>query len=159
MVVRWDAKGGAPTLAALPSTAPGGNVDLVAAADDVVVINTATELVGYRVLDTGPSEQAALAPPDRVAAILDRAGPSTSSSIEHDRRMYEEVRSIPGFERELRTLARQPHPTRRDRAVDAITALRLPGVADLLLDEIFRVGSDVDSVETLTYSRDPRPTS
>ena len=141
VVVRWDAKGGAPTLAALPSTLATSNGAIAAAADDVIVVETTAGLVGFRVLESGPSEQVALPPADRVAAILDRAGLNASytrASIEHDRPIYEELRAIPGYERELRALVGQPHAARHDRAVDAVTALGLPGVADLLLDEIFR---------------------
>ena len=141
VVVRCDAEGGPPALAVLPQPATPRYRRLVAAEDGVIVVRDADELVAFRVFETDVAEEVALSPVDRVKAILDRAGTHpgyTAASIANDRAIYDELRAVPEVDRHVMALAKEAHPTRRERAVDAAIALRLPGVVDLLLDEISR---------------------
>jgi len=141
VVVRCDGHGGTPALAQLPQLPVGERRQLVAAEDGVIVVRVRDELVAYRVFELDPSEAASMSPMERVQAILDRTFANTyhtAESIAANGPIYDELRMVPGYGEILLALARQEHPTRRDRAVDAAMGLRVPGVVDLLLDEIFR---------------------
>jgi outer membrane protein assembly factor BamB len=141
IVVRCGAPPGKPTLAQLPWPAGATYGQLRAAEDGVVVMRAGDDLVGYSVFDTEAPEEVALSPLDRVRALLDRAGSGTNytvQSIAGNRAVYDELRDVPDVGRHLMALVNEPHATRREQAVDAATALRIPGVVDLLLREIFR---------------------
>jgi hypothetical protein len=78
---------------------------------------------------------------ERVRAILDRAQLNlyhTAEFIQVNQPLYAELRAVPDAPRHLLAFARDAAPERRERAIDAATALRIPGVVDLLLGEIFR---------------------
>ena len=141
VVVRCGTPQRKPTLAQLPRPATASYWKLVAAEDGIIVMRVDDELVAYRVFDTDPPEDVALSPVDRVRAILDRAmghPKHTAGSIASNRHLYEELRAVPDVGRHLMTLIHGGHHPRRDRAVDAATALKVPGVVDVLLAEIFR---------------------
>ena len=146
VVIRCGARPGKPTLAQLPRPAAANDWRLVAAEDGIVVMHAGDEMTGYRVFDTEPPEQVALSPIDRVRAILDRASSHpnyTLDTIANNRRVYDELRAVPDVGRHLMALVNEEQAARRDRAVDAATALRVPGVVDLLLGEIFRAPAAV----------------
>jgi outer membrane protein assembly factor BamB len=140
VVVRCGKQGN--VTAVPPPPTPGwGFWRFAAAWDGTLVFRSHTKLAAFSVFDVGPSEQSGLPPRERVRAILDRADrhPSdTAGSIRHNRAVFEELRAIPGHAATLLALAKDATFSQRDRAVDAATALRIPGVVELLLREIFR---------------------
>jgi outer membrane protein assembly factor BamB len=139
VVVRCEGHGGEPSLAQLPQS--GYSEKLVAVEDGVIVVRGPDALTAYRVFETDPAESVALSPRERVQAILDRTSQNTyhtAESVAANKAFYDELRAVPGYGKLLLALAKQDHPTRQARAVDAATGLRVPGVVDLLLGEIFR---------------------
>lgn len=142
VVVRCGKQGNVTAVPPLPQPVrPAARWRLIAAEDGTLVFRSGSELAAYSVFDVGPSEQSALSPHERVRAILERAErqPSyTAASIRQNRPVFDELRAVPEFAATLLALAKDTTFSRRDRAVDAATALRIPGVVPLLLNEIFR---------------------
>jgi len=80
------------------------------------------------------------APIERVRAILDRAPRNayhTGEFIAANRPLYDELRAVADVGRHLLAVTKEADLERRERAIDAATALRIPGVVDLLLGEVF----------------------
>ena len=133
--------GGAPVLAQVPRPREASFWTPVAVDGGAIVMRVGNDLWGYGVFEADPSEQEALSPAERVRTIVDRATLNpyhTAEFIEANRPIHEELRAVPDFGRHLLALANDADPQRRDRAIDAATGLRIPGVTDLLLGEIFR---------------------
>ena len=140
VVVRFK-PGGPPVLAQVPRPREASSWTPVAVDGGVIVMRVGNDLWAYDVFEVDPSEQDALSPAERVRTIVDRATLNryhTAEFIDGNRPIYDELRAVPDFGRHLLALASDADLQRRDRAVDAATGLRIPGVTDLLLGEIFR---------------------
>jgi hypothetical protein len=107
----------------------------------VLVFRTEAGLVAYSVLDPLAPEAIALSPAERVRAILGRRSDWPRHYLRSGpigEKKMDELRAVPGHDKELAALAADTTSPLHDAAVDAAVALAIPGWVSIALAELDR---------------------
>ena len=121
--------------------APTSGSTVAAAHEGTLIFRVDGQLIGYAAFETAASERDALSPRARIIAALNRAmvhPDYVASTIGYNRALFEELRQVPDYQKQLLALATDAGFPGRLRALDAATALRVLGIVPQLLEEIFR---------------------